>query len=427
MYLGAYSNKVQAARAHDVMALKVKNDPSDLNFPIEDYAELQSYIGTLSQVRRDATCVAPNDPLAKASVFPPKMLLCPKSHMSHNLPVKVKFNEVQADVVSALRASSKALPTKTRAPQPQSTRTVHPSPSQERLSPTSSQASQQPSCAVQRRNKRKQARPTSSLASHQSQQEDDAAKEQDLQSTLVSRLLHPSKAPRFMPAAGVPEGRFETDNSSPTLPSSFKFGLPPSTGPFGLPPLPPLRLPVTPGQQQPRHAQQITAGTAPPAPEAAAGSSIMAPLDLGRPSSYFAAGFGGGASPRAARAARRHSQELARDVPQGAGFAAVGCPTLPLFKPPGGGCSTPGGTPSSIGVVHSPEKWEGSGTPGSTVPSFGGMDSPVQMVGSGDQGFMIKGAASASRTPVRKKVRPGASSAQSPQARHRAPCEAQDG
>lgn len=44
IYIGSYADQVQAARAHDLVALKLKGTTTLLNFPLEDYAEIVPYI-----------------------------------------------------------------------------------------------------------------------------------------------------------------------------------------------------------------------------------------------------------------------------------------------------------------------------------------------------------------------------------------------
>lgn len=52
IYLGSYCDKAQAARAHDLMALKVKGqDTLDLNFSLNDYKNILMIMDTMAQVR----------------------------------------------------------------------------------------------------------------------------------------------------------------------------------------------------------------------------------------------------------------------------------------------------------------------------------------------------------------------------------------
>lgn len=64
VYLGAYNSPVQAARAHDCMALKVKGASQDhLNFPVDDYKHLLPHITSVT----DAEMVSSLRNYSKAS------------------------------------------------------------------------------------------------------------------------------------------------------------------------------------------------------------------------------------------------------------------------------------------------------------------------------------------------------------------------
>ena len=50
MYLGGYSTEEEAARAHDIMALKCRGLDSTLNYDRKDYAFLEDKLDSMSKV-----------------------------------------------------------------------------------------------------------------------------------------------------------------------------------------------------------------------------------------------------------------------------------------------------------------------------------------------------------------------------------------
>ena len=53
IYLGSYNLKWQAARVHDVAALKLKPPPAtELNFPFEDYEIIQPFLIPITPVSK---------------------------------------------------------------------------------------------------------------------------------------------------------------------------------------------------------------------------------------------------------------------------------------------------------------------------------------------------------------------------------------
>jgi len=69
IYLGSYSIKSQAARVHDIMAMKIgkapvvdgddpannnnsANNGGEINYPLEDYAIIKPLLSSISQVKK---------------------------------------------------------------------------------------------------------------------------------------------------------------------------------------------------------------------------------------------------------------------------------------------------------------------------------------------------------------------------------------
>lgn len=52
IYLGAYDTEVQAARGHDVMALRCKGGVCELNYPRQDYDPLLPFLVHKPQVTK---------------------------------------------------------------------------------------------------------------------------------------------------------------------------------------------------------------------------------------------------------------------------------------------------------------------------------------------------------------------------------------
>ena len=248
IYLGSYSISHQAARAHDIVALKVKPTTADLNFPLPDYSQVQTFLPSLSQsdlvtalrkhskeltaTHRAARNTAPfQASVGPSSPSPPTTTLSQFLHATAALP--------------PLNFSS----TPSRTPSSQTIATNASNSSAEEETGGGGGGGRGRTSA--RRLKRKQSRPSSSLDVHEFQDED-ARDEKRRDSEQQSQSTGRGGAGPFRPPAPLPlftssQPKIQVFDPGLTLqplrmnsaPIPGGGGLSSRTGSAALPPLPP--------------------------------------------------------------------------------------------------------------------------------------------------------------------------------------------